>query len=159
MDKEKIKKVLEELKKEKKRKFNQSYDLIINLKDFDIKSNPINFFVTLHYPRGKKVSTCALVGAGLAEKAKGVCDFVISEKDFNKYKDDKKGVQTIAKKYDFFIAQANLMAQVATIFGKVLGPKGKMPNPKAGCVVPPAADAPEPAPDFGRNQPSVSVFY
>ncbi|MFC1801784.1 50S ribosomal protein L1, partial [Nanoarchaeota archaeon] len=124
MDKEKIRKVLEELKKERKRKFTQSFDLIINLKDFDIKSNPINFFATLHYPRGKKVSTCALVGHELAEKAKEACDLTITEKEFDKYKDDKKAVQDLAKKYDYFIAQANLMAKVATVFGKVLGPKG-----------------------------------
>ena len=29
-----------------------------------------------------------------------------------------------------------LMANLAGVFGKILGARGKMPNPKAGCVVP-----------------------
>jgi hypothetical protein len=32
------------------------------------------------------------------------------------------------------------MAQIAKTFGRFFGPKGKMPNPKAGCVVPPNAN-------------------
>ena len=46
-----------------------------------------------------------------------------------------KELKKLADSYDFFIAQANLMVQVAGAFGRILGPKGKMPNPKAGCVV------------------------
>jgi large subunit ribosomal protein L1 len=54
--------------------------------------------------------------------------------DFGKY--DKKKAKKLAEEYSFFVAQANLMTQVASAFGKVLGSRGKMPNPKAGCVVP-----------------------
>ena len=32
------------------------------------------------------------------------------------------------------------MANMAGVFGKILGARGKMPNPKAGCVVPGTAN-------------------
>ena len=46
-------------------------------------------------------------------------------------------MKKLAEEYDYFIAQASLMPKVAVAFGRVFGPKGKMPNPKLGCVVPP----------------------
>ncbi|NOZ81050.1 MAG: 50S ribosomal protein L1 [DPANN group archaeon] len=125
----------------KKRNFSQTFELIINLKDIDFKKpeGQLDFFVTLHHGTGKNKKVCALVGAELETEAGKYCDKVILQTDFGKYT-KKAELKKIAKEYDYFIAQANIMAKVATAFGKVLGPKGKMPNPKAGCVVPPKAN-------------------
>ena len=140
MDKERITKALEELKKEKKRKFVQSYDLIVNLKDIDVKTQPVDLFAVLPHSKGKKAKICGILGVELADKGEKVFELVIQEKDLDGYKADPKKAKILAGKYDYFVAQANLMPKVATVFGRVLGPKGKMPNPKAGCVVPPNAD-------------------
>lgn len=139
MEKDRIIKALEELQKEKKRNFSQSYDLIITLRDIDIKTKPIESFIIMPHSRGKKVKICAFVGQELAEQAEKNFDLVVREKNFDEYKEKKK-TKMLAKEYDFFIAQATLMPQVAAVFGRSLGPKGKMPNPKAGCVVPPNAN-------------------
>jgi len=139
MDKEQVQKAITELKSQPERKFSQSYDLTINLKNIVIKSTPLDFFVTLHYPKGKQVKVAAFVDNQLVEQANKFCDLTITEADFAKYK-DKKELKKLADTYDYFVAQANLMPKVAQAFGKVLGVKGKMPNPKLGCVVPPNAN-------------------
>ena len=71
------------------------------------------------------------------DDAKKTFDKAIESHDFIEFKDSPKKIKALANEYDFFVAQANIMPQIATVFGKVLGPRGKMPNPKAGCVVPP----------------------
>lgn len=139
MDKEQVKKALEEVKKQPKRKFIQTYDLVINLKNIVVKTNPIEFFVTLHNPKGKTVKVAAFVDQELVEQSQKFCDLTIKETDFDKYK-EKKVLKKLAEDYDYFVAQANLMPKVAAAFGKVLGMKGKMPNPKLGCVVPPTTN-------------------
>ncbi len=142
MEKEQIISALDKAKDaSKKRNFKQSYDLIINLKGLDTKKQETNVdtFITLPHTIGKKVKVCALVGAELEEQAKTIFDSVILSDDFVKY-NDKKDIKKIANNFDFFIAQANIMPKVATVFGKVFGPRGKMPNPKSGCIVPPNAN-------------------
>lgn len=139
MNKTQVQKAIEELKKQPKRKFTQSYDLVINLKNLMIKQNPLDFFVTLHHPKGRKIKVVAFVDQQLSEQADKFCDLTLKEADFQKYA-DKKTQKKLADSYDYFIAQATLMAKVAAAFGKTLGIKGKMPNPKLGCVVPPNAN-------------------
>lgn len=120
-----------------KRKFSQSIDLIINIKDLQLKNteNQFDLFISLPHPKGKPAKICALIGPELKEQA-NACDKSIFPEDFPDYQADKKKIKQLANEYDFFIAQANLMTDIAKVFGRILGPKGKMPNPKAGCVVP-----------------------
>ena len=141
MDKKVIQESLKKLREiSKKRNFNQSIDLIINLKQLDIKNpeHKVDVFLQLPKPRPKHPKICALIDKELSTKAK-IFDKVILKEDFQKYTKDKKLTKKLASSYDYFLAQANLMSDIATAFGKILGPKGKMPNPKAGCIVPPKA--------------------
>ena len=141
MKKDQVLKAITEVKKEaKKRNFTQSYDLIFNLKNINIKSNPVKIFVTLPNSKGKKIKVAAFAGVELEAEAKKNCDLVISETEFAGYKADKSKTKKLAQEYDYFVAQATLMPKIAGAFGKVLGGKGKMPDPKLGCVVPPNAN-------------------
>src|SRR3989344_5697755 len=129
MEKDQIQKVLNELKQQPKKKFSQSYDLIINLKQIDVKVNPVDAVVALPHSKGKKAKIVAFVEPQFADLAQKSCDLIIKDVDFPKYA-DKKLVKKLAEDYDYFIAQANLMPKVAATFGRVLGSRGKMPNPK-----------------------------
>ena len=142
MDKEQIQAAIAKtMDISEKRNFRQSFDLIINIKGLDLKKpeHQIDTFINLPYPRGKRVKVCALIGPELEEQAKTVCDFVILSDNFEKYK-SKGDIKKIANSFDYFIAQANIMPKVATVFGRVFGPRGKMPNPKSGCIVQPNAN-------------------
>jgi large subunit ribosomal protein L1 len=116
---------IKKLKKEKERKFNQTLELIVNLQKYDPRKQPINTFVILPNPTDKKI--CAF----LSRKSPSVDS--ITETEFVKYKDARE-VKRLAKKYDSFMAVAKLMPKVATQFGRVLGPQGKMPSPQGGIV-------------------------
>jgi large subunit ribosomal protein L1 len=133
------KQVIEAIKKArespKKRKFSQSIDLIINLKEFDTKREAkVEDFIALPNGRGKDAKVCGLVGLEMKNMI-GDFDKVIMINDFGKYTNPRKA-RKLARSYDFFIGQAELMPQIAKSFGKYFGPIGKMPNPKGGQIVP-----------------------
>ncbi len=121
-----LKEALQELRNEEKKKFDQSIDLIVNLKGIDLKRDNVSAIVTLpHKVKDKKV--CAFL-----TKRSSAID-TITQPEFSKYK-EKKDLKKLVKKYDFFIAVAPLMPSVATNFGKALGPAGKMPSPQLGVI-------------------------
>jgi large subunit ribosomal protein L1 len=140
MDKNQVIEAIKELRSlSKKRNFSQTLDLQVNLMNLDLKKpeNKVETFVTMPNKRGKQVKVCALVGGALHNDAKEHADLAILQDDFKKIASNKKEVKKLVREYDFFIAQADIMPAVATSFGRYLGPKAKMPNPKAGGILPP----------------------
>ena len=122
-----IKKALLELRKTEERKFDQKVDLIINLQKFDPKKSQINVFVSVPY-KIKEKKICAFL------ETKNNSMETITPNDFKNYS-DKKAMKKLMKGFDFFIAQASVMPKVASVFGKVLGPAGKMPSPQLGILM------------------------
>jgi ribosomal protein L1 len=127
MDEKKIIDSIRKLRKEKARNFNQTVDLIINLKNFNVKKENLNIFVALPN-KIKEKKICAFLN-----KKSSIVDCILKD-EFKKYKDNKKELKKLAKNYDFFISLADLMPSVASTFGKFLGPLGKMPSPNLGIL-------------------------
>lgn len=140
-----------------KRNFVQAVDLIVNLQDLDFKKpeHQLDFYVVLPYGIGKKKKIAAFVDVDMIDEAKSVCDTVISLAQFDDYVKDKKKIKKLAKNHDYFIAQSTIMSKIAATFGRILGPRNKMPNPKAGCVVAPKTNI---KPLYDKLQKTIRVL-
>jgi len=125
--KEDFLKAVEEIRKQEvKVKFTQTVDLIVNLKDFDLKKSSLNLILPVpHKFEDKKI-------AGFLEKKSTLLD-TITKAEFDEFKDKKK-MKKLVRSYDLFIASAKLMPSIATSFGRALGPAGKMPSPQLGVI-------------------------
>ncbi|MCD6444053.1 50S ribosomal protein L1 [Candidatus Bathyarchaeota archaeon] len=131
--------VVEEVKKSCKGKgFKQSIELIVNLRDLDLRrpENRIIGLMELPYPPNKPVKVCVFASGELYTKAKKLgVDLILTRDDLERIAKDKRQAKKIAKNHDFFIAEASLMPLIGRTWGVYLGPRGKMPTP-----VPPTAD-------------------
>ncbi len=122
-----LKEALTQLRKEEKRKFEQTVDLLISLKGIDLRRDNVSLVTTIpHTFKEKKV-------CGFLESRSDLVT-TITKPEFDKYK-EKGPLKSLVNEYDFFIANAKLMPAVATAFGKALGPAGKMPSPQLGVVM------------------------
>jgi large subunit ribosomal protein L1 len=133
---EAVKKAIEESTK-LERKFKQSVDVVINLKNIDMNDakNRIEDEVLLPHGRGIDAKLALFASGDLALKSKGHVDLLIKPEEIEELAKDKKKFKKIADEYDFFIAEAPLMPTIGKTLGIVLGPRGKMPKP-----VPPSID-------------------
>ena len=132
IDKKSILKGLEEAKKTtEKRKFVQTVNLILTLKDIDLKipENRINELIELPHPPKPKTYITVFASGDLALKAKAGADMVLGKEDIEHFINDKKGVKKLVAETDFFLAETSLMSTVGKVLGPILGPRGKMPTP------------------------------
>jgi large subunit ribosomal protein L1 len=120
------------------KKFNQTVELILDIKEIDMKSpeGKIQAVVDLPHMSGKPNKILVVASGELALKArKAKADGVMERADLEGYAGKKKELRKLANTYDVFLSEAPLMPLVGRILGPALGPRGKLPVP-----VPPSAD-------------------
>lgn len=139
LDQQTIRTAVKEAKeKSEKRKFNQSIELVLRLKDVDMKSpeGKIQEIVELPFSPAKQNKICVIASGELALKARRAgADLVVERAELEGLAGKKRDLRKIANDYDFFIAEAPSMQLVGKVLGPILGPRGKMPIP-----VPPSVD-------------------
>lgn len=120
------------------KKFTQSVELILTIKEIDMKSpeGRIQQVIELPHVTGKPNKIMVIATGELALKAKKAkANKVIERADLTALAGKKKELRKLANNYDVFLSEAPLMPLVGKTFGPVLGPRGKLPVP-----VPPNAD-------------------
>jgi large subunit ribosomal protein L1 len=133
LTKENVLRAISEVKaKSEKRNFVQSIELIINLRDVDLKKTENRFQERLELPflEEKKRKVCVIASGEMALKARRFgADLIIQRSELEALSGNKKKQRELARTYDFFISEAPLMPSVGRIMGAILGPRGKMPTP------------------------------
>ena len=114
----------------KKRKFTQSVEMILVFKDIDVKKGfALNEVVQL--PKTSSPSTVCIMATGdMGQKAKAAkADAVVGSEELDKFAANKRASRKFINKYDFFLADTQIMPVVGKVLGQLLGPRGKMPTP------------------------------
>ncbi len=124
-----VKKLLEE---SPQRKFSESVDIAINLKNLDLNQpkNRVDEEIVLPNGLGKELKVGVFAKGEVALQAKQAgAAYVFDDADIQEMKDDKARAKSVADECDFFIAETQFMATIGKTIGTVLGPRGKMPVP------------------------------
>lgn len=113
----------------KKRKFVETVELQINLKNYDPqKDKRFSGTVKLkHVPR-QKYSVCILGDQQHCDEAKANGIPCMDADALKKLNKNKKLVKKLAKKYDAFVASESLIRQIPRILGPGLNKAGKFPT-------------------------------
>lgn len=114
----------------KQRKFKQSVEMIIVFKDIDVKKGfALNEVVQL--PKTSSPATVCIMATGdMGQKAKEAkADAVVGSDELDRFAANKRASRKFINKYDFFLADTQIMPVVGKVLGQLLGPRGKMPTP------------------------------
>ncbi len=121
--------IIKELKNNSGTKFMESIDLSlkINLKKIKGVDNSLRALVSLPHGNGKKIKVAVLCDENKISEAKKSAADVVGSEDLLKKISDKN------INFDKLICTPSMMPKIGKL-GKILGPKGLMPNPKMGTV-------------------------
>jgi len=126
---------LETLKANARAKFDETIEVALNLGvDPRHADQMVRGVVTLPAGTGKDVRVAVFARGGKADEAKAAGADVVGAEDL------METIQGGTIDFDRVIATPDMMGIVGRL-GKVLGPKGLMPSPKAGTVTPDVAGA------------------
>ncbi len=129
---EKILQAIKELReKSKKRNFPQTVDLIIALKEFDIKRTENKFSEEVLLPNGRGEEADVVV---FSNSLKDLDCNVLNSSDIENLAKNKREAKKMARDTDFFLAEAPLMPVIGKSLGQLLAPRGKMPKIVSGDV-------------------------
>lgn len=124
---------IEAAKKSPARKFVQSVELILNIKDVDLSKPENRFTETIELPHGlgKKRRICVIASGDLALRAERIplVDKVLGKEDLEAIVGNKKMAKKLARSYDYFLVDPSMMSIAAKALGAALGAKGKAPIP------------------------------
>jgi large subunit ribosomal protein L1 len=120
--------------KERIRKFDETVDVIINIKDVNLNDpkNRIDKEIILSHEiiTTGKPNICVIASDEILMEAKKLgIDTLDSNGLVSLNNDEKKEKKKFAKKYDFFVVEDKMMRDVARYLARFLGPMGKMPKP------------------------------
>ena len=140
-----------------------SIDVIINLKDIDVRrpENRFNEEVTLPNGRGKDVKIGVIADGELIVQAKDAgLDTVINKGDLEEFGKDRKSAKKMDNSVDFLVAQADMMPLVGRFLGPILGPRNKMPKPvPASARIEPLLERVQATIKVGvKQQPSIQIL-
>lgn len=115
--------------KGKKRKFEETIDLQVTLKNYDPQRDK-RFSGTFKLPviPRMKASVCILGNQKHCEKADQIGIDKMTVDDLKKFNKNKKLIKKFAKKYDNFLASGSLIKQIPRILGPGLTKAGKFPT-------------------------------
>jgi large subunit ribosomal protein L1 len=127
-------KILEAVKtaieKAPERKFSESIDITINLKNIDMAQpkNRIDETILLPHGIGEKIGICVIGKGDIVTQAKDAkVDLIIGPEEVERLGGAPREARRIASTYRYFLAEMAVMPQVGRFLGPRLGPRGRMP--------------------------------
>jgi large subunit ribosomal protein L1 len=117
------------------RKFDETIEIAMNLGiDTTLSDQSVRGMVQLPHGTGKKLRVAVFAKGDKADQAKAAGADIVGADDL------AEKILAGFSDFDRVVAAPDLMGVVGKL-GKVLGPRGLMPNPKLGTVTPNVADA------------------